>query len=141
MKIFSFTALALTVALVVLATSALGAAGDKTITVKMSGKQETPKGDPDGTGTATVTLKPGSGKVCFKLAWHRIGNPTASHIHQGKKGVAGPVVIPFFGGTPKHSACVSASKTLIRKIIKSPASYYVNIHNAKYPAGALRGQL
>jgi hypothetical protein len=141
MKTFTFTALALTVALVVLAASALGASGDKTISIKLNGAQESPKGDPNGTGTASVTLKPGSGKVCFKLTWHSIGNPTASHIHSGKKGVAGPVVVPFFGGAPKHTGCVSASKSLIRKIIRSPAGYYVNIHNAKYPGGALRGQL
>src|SRR4051794_34766530 len=141
MKTFTITALALIVALSLLAVSALGASGDKTFTVKLTGNSETPKGDSDGTGSATITLKPGSGKVCFKLSWHKIGNPTASHLHEGKKGKAGAVVIPFFGGAPKHSGCVTASKTLIRKVIKTPTGYYVNIHNSKYPGGALRGQL
>ena len=127
------------IAALLLAVSAFAA--DKTITVKMSGKQETPKGDPDGKGTAKVSLLQSKGKVCFKLTWSGIGNPTAAHIHQGKKGVAGPVVIPFIGGAAKHSGCVKADKKLIGKIIKTPASYYVNIHNAKYPGGALRAQL
>ena len=34
------------------------AAANKTITVKMNGKQETPKGSPTGSGTAKVTLEP-----------------------------------------------------------------------------------
>jgi hypothetical protein len=48
---------------------------------------------------------------------------------------------PLFGGAAKHSGCVKASKSLLAKIVKRPASYYVNVHNAKYPAGALRAQL
>jgi hypothetical protein len=116
-------------------------AADKTFTVSMTGKAETPKGDPNGKGTAKITLQQSKGKVCFKLTWSGIGTPTASHIHKGKKGVAGPVLIPFFGGAAKHSGCVTAAKSLISKIEKNPAGYYVNLHNAKYPAGALRAQL
>lgn len=116
-------------------------AANKTITVKMTGKQESPKGSPTGKGTATITLEPSKGKVCFKLTWSGIGTPTASHIHKGRKGVAGPIVIPLFATPAKHSGCVKASKSLITKIEKSPAGYYVNIHTKKYPAGALRGQL
>jgi hypothetical protein len=127
------------VAALFLAVSAFAAT--KTLTTSMNGKAETPKGDPNGKGTAKVVLNTSTGKVCFRLTWSGIGTPTASHIHTGKKGVAGPVVIPFFGGAPKHTGCVKASKSLVRSIAKSPGSYYVNIHNATYPGGAIRGQL
>ena len=116
-------------------------AANKTFTVKMTGAQETPKGSPKGKGTATITLNQAKGQVCFKLTWTGIGTPNASHIHSGKKGVSGPVVIPLFGGTAKHNGCVKASKSLIGKIAKNPARYYVNVHTAKYPGGAIRAQL
>jgi CHRD domain len=127
------------VAAAFLAASAFAAT--KTINVSMSGKAETPKGDPNGKGTAKITLNTSTGRVCFTLTWSGIGKPVASHIHKGKKGVAGPVVIPFFGGAPKHSGCVKASKSLVAKIAKNPAGYYVNLHTAAFPAGAVRGQL
>ena len=139
MKTFTLTALAVVVAMAALAASALGAS--KTFTVTLSGKQETPKGSPTGKGTAKLVLNSSTGRVCFNLTYSGIGTPTAAHIHQGKKGVAGPVVIPIFGGTPKKKGCVKASKSLIGKILKSPTGYYFNIHTAKYPGGALRGQL
>ena len=125
-----------TASALLLAGTALAA---KTYTVTMTGKAETPKGAPNGKGTAKITL--GSGKVCFKLTWSGIGTPTAAHIHKGAKGKAGPVVIPIFGGAPKHSGCVKAAQSLINKIAKSPSGYYVNVHTAKYPAGAIRAQL
>ena len=127
------------VAALLLAATALAA--NKTLTVSMTGKQETPKGDPNGKGTAKITLQPSKGRICFNLSWSGIGAPNASHIHKGKKGVAGPVVVPLFGGAPKHSGCVTASKSLIAQIAKSPASYYVNVHNAAFPGGAIRAQL
>jgi hypothetical protein len=138
MKKLGLISLALVAALF-LAASAFAAT--KTFTVSMTGKAETPKGDPDGKGTAKVTLNTSTGRVCFKLTWSGIGNPVAAHIHKGKKGVAGPVVISFFGGAAKHSGCVKASKSLVSKIVKSPASYYVNVHTQAFPAGAVRAQL
>jgi TRAP-type C4-dicarboxylate transport system substrate-binding protein len=134
-------ALMLTSIAAVLAIATMAFAASKTITVKLTGSEETPKGDPKGKGTAKVTLNSTTGQVCYKLSWSGIDTPTASHIHQGAKGKAGPVVIPLFSGTPKKSACVTASKSLVGKILKTPTSYYVNVHTAKYKDGAVRGQL
>src|SRR3954468_10973408 len=88
------------VAALFFAVSALAAT--KTLTTSMTGKAESPKGDPNGKGTAKITLNTSTGKVCFKLTWSGIGNPSASHIHKGKKGTAGPVVVPLFGGAANN---------------------------------------
>ena len=120
---------------------AVGNAASTTLTAKLSGKSEVPKGDPNGSGTATIKIDPAKKTACFTIKLKNIEPTSAGHIHKGKKGVAGPIVIPLFAGTAKHSGCVKASKSLLSKILKSPASYYVNVHNAKYPGGALRGQL
>jgi hypothetical protein len=138
MKKLGLTSLALLAALF-LAVSAFAA--ERTFTVTMTGKAETPKGDPNGKGTARIKIEATKGEVCFRLTWSGIGTPVAAHIHKGKKGVAGPVVIPFFGGAAKHTGCVKASKKLLGQIVKSPASYYVNVHTKAFPAGAVRAQL
>jgi hypothetical protein len=39
------------------------------------------------------------------------------------------------------SGCTSVDRAEIKEIIQHPEEYYVNVHNADYPAGAVRGQL
>jgi hypothetical protein len=104
----------------------------------LTGKAETPKGDPDGSGTAEVKINGTS--VCWELKTSRIGTAMAAHIHKGKPGVAGSVVVPL-GKTYKAKGCTTATTAVARAIKNNPAAYYVNVHDAKYPAGALRGQL
>jgi hypothetical protein len=104
----------------------------------LTGEAETPKGDPDGSGTAEVKIT--GTKVCWEIHVARVGTNMAAHIHKGKPGVAGPVVVPF-GAAFKSKGCTTASASLTAAILKSPSAYYVNVHNAKYPGGALRGQL
>ena len=104
-------------------------------------------GDPDGSGTAMVTLDTNSGEVYFDLKFANITLPTLqAHIHRGAAGVAGPVVIPFYGqaAAPDGNQArgrVTADLALIQEIVANPAGFYVNVHTSDYPKGAIRGQL
>jgi CHRD domain len=106
--------------------------------VTLTGKAEVPKGDPDGRGTATMTLS--AGRVCWEIKVSNIAAPTAAHIHRGVAGKAGPIVVPL---APKYRAkgCANAPVPTLSAVLTKPSRFYVNVHNAKYPAGAVRGQL
>ena len=110
---------------------------------ELSGENEVPPADPDGAGMAKVTLNLGQQEVCYELSVENIAEATLAHIHSGAEGVNGPPVVtldpPVSGSS---SGCVSeVSKEVIQNILKSPSDYYVNVHNAEYPGGAVRGQL
>lgn len=117
--------------------------GGRPLTATLSGEEEVPSpGDPDGYGTALVTLNQGQGEVCWELDVADIASATGAHIHRGSAGVAGPVVVPLsapVGGS--SSGCTSADPALIKEIRQNPSGFYVNVHNADFPAGAVRGQL
>jgi hypothetical protein len=122
------------------------------------GANELPAADPDGRGDAEVTLKTNTNEICFALEWRRIGAPNRGHIHVGDSTVNGPVVVTFFDLVAPMPAdpfnplfdqlekgrvrgCVPATAELIGQIAANPSGYYVNLHNARFPAGAIRGQL
>jgi len=117
--------------------------GGRPLATTLTGAAEVPgPGDPDGSGTATIRLNVGQGEVCFELAVSGIAPATASHIHVAPAGVPGPVVVPLAPPTSgTSSGCVAADPDLIKNIVKNPQDYYVNVHNAEFPGGALRGQL
>ena len=136
----------LALAVMALAVPALAVAGGQSmspvVSAKLKGSNEAPvKGDPNGKGLAVIHLNASKGTTCWSFkAVSGIDKPTAAHIHKGSKGGSGQVVVPF-GTSYKASGCVKTPKSTIEKIETSPNAYYVNIHTAKYPAGALRGQL
>jgi len=117
--------------------------GGRPFTTTLTGAAEVPgPGDPDGSGTATLLLNPGQAEVCYQLTASGIAPAFAAHVHIGPAGVAGPVVIPLVPPTSgSSSACTSVPRDLVLAIIQNPENYYVNVHNAEFPAGALRGQL
>ena len=120
---------------------AAGASMSPVVSSKLSGKVEVPKGDPDGSGIVVVHLSTAKGTACWEFKGIKgIAKASAAHIHKGGAGVSGPVVIPF-GTTYRAKGCAKSTKALIGAIEEDPNRYYVNIHNAKYPAGAIRGQL
>ncbi len=134
----------LMILLTVLALTSIAAASGRTFTTTLTGAVEVPPGDPDGTGTATITLMPGTAQVCWEIQVSGITLPaTASHIHEAPAGVAGPVVIPLSAPDANgfSSGCANVAREQILEIMRDPEGYYVNVHNVDYPSGALRGQL
>lgn len=126
--------------LVVAAVPAL-AVGSQTKTTKLqallTGTSEVPKGAVTGTGESEITIT--GNKICWAFTEiSGIGKALASHIHKGKPGVAGPVVVPL-GGAFKPKGCTTSP--MAKAILAHPGNYYVNIHTAKFAAGAIRGQL
>jgi hypothetical protein len=111
------------------------------LTAQLSGANEVPPADPNGTGEAHVFGAAGHpNKLCFVLFVDQIGTPTASHIHRGAVGVVGPVKVPFKTPADGDSAgCVNTP--LAARILANPQNWYVNVHNAQFPNGAIRGQL
>ena len=95
-------------------------------------------GDPDGSGFASIFLNHGQGTICWEVSFENIADPFAAHIHAAPAGVNGPIVVPL---SPITSGCTSADRDLIKAIIQNPELYYVNLHNADFPGGAVRGQL
>ncbi|MEJ7705989.1 MAG: CHRD domain-containing protein [Nocardioidaceae bacterium] len=84
------------------------------MTASLNGLKEVPNGDRNGT----------------------------AHIHRGRAGVNGDVVVDLTGSVTDGANCArGVRKALIRKIIEHPRRFYFNIHNRAYPAGAIRGQL
>jgi hypothetical protein len=96
------------------------------------------QGDLDGSGTATLTVNPGTGEVCWTIEVAGVEPITAAHIHFAPATAPGPVVVPL---NPYVGGCTDVDRDLALAIITDPSAYYVNVHNDPYPAGALRGQL
>ncbi len=99
-------------------------------------------GDPDGSGTASVTIDTENGEVCYEIEVSDIDDPTMAHIHRGTAEETGGVAVNF--NTPENgmSGCVTETDPeVIEEIIENPANFYVNVHNEEYPGGAVRGQL
>ncbi|MEV0616726.1 CHRD domain-containing protein [Nonomuraea sp. NPDC050404] len=123
----------------------------RTLTARADGRQEvqapgTKAGDGNGHGEWLV--QPEGRRVWFAAAWDKVSAPTAAHIHRAPKGKNGPVVVPFFeakGGLPPSvtglAGSTLTSKAVASRIWNNPKNWYANLHNAKFPGGAIRGQL
>jgi hypothetical protein len=127
---------------VVLSLLTLGSGGAPRVTT-LSGAEEVPPADPDGTGFAAITLNVGQQTVCWELSVSNIVQATAAHIHAAPAGFNGGIVVPLSPPTTGTSSgcALGVNPTLIQAIIDHPELYYVNVHNAQFPGGAVRGQL
>ena len=127
--------------------------GDR-LRADLAGTNEVPVTDLDARGHARVTLDADKGEVCFSIRFDDTGTPNRGHIHIGAAGANGGIEVPLFElvampADARNDAlekghlegCVPASQEDIAAIAANPSGYYVNLHNARFPAGAARGQL
>jgi hypothetical protein len=113
--------------------------------LKASSEVPKPTGVPAGaTGSFTgraVELANDKAKVTWKLTFsHLSGRAIAAHIHIGKPGKAGPVVLALCG--PCKSGQKGSGMLTHAQFAKLEAGAgYVNVHTTKNPGGEIRGQI
>ena len=113
------------------------------LSANLTGSAEVPgPGKVNASGWATVRISPASRRLCYTVNFRNIPNATMAHIHAGARGVAGPPVLTLQrAGSRAFQGCTRVSRTLARDLWNSPRRFYVNVHSAAFPDGAVRGQL
>lgn len=104
-------------------------------------------------GSGNVTLSPDESSLTATINYSALSGPaTAAHIHAGKAGVAGPVVLPFSGDltSPFSKTFTSADYVAAAgappdfasfvQVLKSGGAY-VNVHTTACKPGEIRGQI
>ena len=104
-------------------------------------------------GTGNVTLSPDESSLTATVNYSGLSGPaTAAHVHAGKAGVAGPVVLPFSGDltSPINKTFTAADYVAAPNAPPDFASFvqslktggaYVNVHTAACKPGEIRGQI
>jgi hypothetical protein len=127
-------------------------------TVELSGNEEVPPVQTDAKGSAEFTA-PHFDNIGYSVNVSNIDKVTMAHIHSGKIGENGPIVVTLFktetpSTEPINSNLVSgnitnaklegpmAGKTLI-DLTKAMewGETYVNVHTEEHPNGEIRGQI
>ena len=156
--IFVATMAASSVLVISTNTSSAFAQGDQKFTAKLTGKEEVPPKDTKASGTSEFNLSSDGKKMTYVVNVKDMDKVTQAHIHSGKTGENGPVVVWLFNATtptgPKSGVLSQGSFTsselvgplkgkqmsdLVKLINDGQA--YVNVHTEANPMGEIRGQL
>src|SRR5687767_12942859 len=126
--------------------------------VQLSGSEEVPPVDTKATGSAEFTA-PHFDNIIYSVDVSNMDNVTAAHIHSGKTGANGPILVTLFKTESPSSKPINgiltsgnitnadlegpmAGKTLI-DLTKTMelGETYVNVHSEEFPNGEIRGQI
>lgn len=109
----------------------------------LMGSNEVGPGDPDGMADAEISISDAFDQVCWEVKNVRnIGAVTAAHIHYGRAGTNGPPVFTLTTSNEgRLQGCSHGREWTENRLQGNPQDFYVNLHTADYPNGAIRGQL
>ena len=145
-KLVSLAGLAAIMSLAIVALApAAQRGGTYKVNAGLNSRQETPRPKravtAAGSFTGTYVENKTGAVLKWKLTYKRLtGSAMAAHIHGGKRGVAGPVIVPLCGPCKNGQTGVSKiSKSVVAALEGGRA--YVNVHTAKNAAGEIRGQV
>jgi hypothetical protein len=103
-----------------------------------------PKGVPAGAaGTFTAKSVESGSKVTFRwtLKYHGLsGKAIAAHVHMGKKGKPGGVVVALCGPCKSGQSGTAVIAGSVEEALEKGGTY-VNVHTAKNKNGEIRGQI
>jgi hypothetical protein len=116
------------------------AAFGQSFSAQLTGAAEVPgPGDSDGAGFAVIVID--GTTIRYNVLVQNIGTPTGAHIHRGAAGTSGDVVVDLGVSSLASGSVAGVAQSLINEIVGNPSGFYVNVHNAEFPNGAIRGQL
>jgi hypothetical protein len=110
----------------------------------LTGLQAVPgPGAADGSGTAEIRVNPAASEICWRLYARGVDTATEAHIHRSAAGSAGPAVLSLAapGTNGQSTGCAPIAQDLALEIATRPFNFYIDVHNAAFPSGAIRGQL
>jgi len=116
-------------------------AAPTTLTATLTGANETAGGLAGASGGFKVTVDPETNDFCYSLWADKGVTATMAHVHSGEAGKDGPPVVTLMMTGQNEDECAAIDKDKLEPIVANPSAYYVNIHTAAFPKGALRGQL
>ena len=98
-------------------------------------------GAPNGNGAFRAEINSETGDFCYTLYGEKIAAPTMAHVHTGAAGTNGAPVITIDVTGKGSDECIAVEPEKLKPILANPEGFYVNIHSADFPGGAVRGQL
>ncbi len=126
--------------------------------VELSGNEEVPPVQTDATGSAEFTA-PHFDNIGYSVDVSNIDKVTAAHIHSGKIGENGPIVVTLFKAETLSTEPINgnlASGNITNANLEGPMAgktvidltksmelgeTYVNVHTEENPNGEIRGQI
>ena len=113
--------------------------GSGSVSVKLSGAEEVPPTNVQGSGSGTIQVK-SDGTVSGSVTTTGVQG-TMAHIHQGAKGQNGPVIIPLTKSGDTYTVPATAKLNDAQMKAFKDGGLYVNVHTAANKGGEVRGQL